>query len=390
MSKYQVISGDGHIEGPFDMEKLVPKKYHDALPKLTQREDGSYIWRLDHAGAKAQLVVGSNVYSGLKYNDFVPKNACTYWNEDGSLRPGTSAEDAVTRLREQDEDGIDAEVLYWPACFGMMGALAGHDDDAHKAGVRAYNDFLADYCATAPDRLIGCQLLPATGIDDAIAEMEYARSRGLKAISLQNWPNGSGSPGPDDDRFWAASLDLDMRVSPHVSFGTQTTAPHEIMVNAERTVGGQSQLANPRTTMTVAQMILGGVFDRFPDLKVYFAEAEVSWLAGWLQYIDEFYSRWAPFHGIELAKLPSDYVRDHTVFCFISDRMAIPLRDYIGIDLIMWGSDFPHSVGTFPDSKYILDDFFEGVPDEDRYQVLVKTPCDLFDLDPNKELTPTP
>src|SRR3954447_5053136 len=109
MRTYQVFSGDGHLEGPFDFGPLMPKKYADAVPKMVQREDGAWTWRLDYGGVAFQVLVGANVYSGLPYDRFVAKNACTYWNDDGSLRPGTSP-DPVVRLREQDQDGVDAEV----------------------------------------------------------------------------------------------------------------------------------------------------------------------------------------------------------------------------------------------------------------------------------------
>jgi uncharacterized protein len=389
MRKYQVISGDGHIEGPIDFTPYMPEKYKDGIPKLVQREDGAWTWRGDFAGNSVNMLIGSNVYSGLRYDLFNRKNACTYWNEDGSLRPGASP-DAVVRLREQDQDGVDAEVLFFPAAGGLMMALTSGDSGAYAAAVRAYTNFLADYCSVAPDRLIGCLLPPNTGVDDAIAEMEYGRGRGLRAVCLQSWPNGSGNPSPEDDKFWAASLELGMRLCPHISFGAGTPPPHEIAVMPERAAGGLNQLANPRTTMSIGQLINGGVFDRFPSLKLYFAESEVSWLAGYLEYIDEFYSRWAPFHDMKLEKMPSDYVRDHCRFCIISDRMAVPLRHYIGSEMFMWGSDFPHSVGTWPDSRYVLDEFFEGVPDDERYQILVKNACDFFGLDPEHELTPTP
>jgi predicted TIM-barrel fold metal-dependent hydrolase len=389
MRKYVVISGDGHIEGPIDFKSYLPEKYKDMAPTLVQREDGAWMWQMDWNGATASMLVGSNVYSGLRYDQFVAKNACTYWNEDGSFRPGTSP-DPADRLRAQDADGIDAEVLYSPMAAGVMTTVRSVDDEAYKTAVRAYTDFLADYCSIAPDRLIGCHTLPQTGVDDAIAEMEYARGRGLRAVVLQQWPNGGGGPAPEDDAFWAAALDLGMRVTAHLTLGAGTPPPHEIAVGPERASGGFNQYGNPRTTMAIGQFIYAGVFDRFPNLVVYYAESEVSWLAGYLEYIDEFYSRWATFHDIELSKMPSDYVRDHLRFCFISDRMAMPLRHHIGTELIMWGSDFPHSVGTFPDSKYILDEFFEGVPDDERYQVLVRNPCDFFGLDPDHELTPTP
>src|SRR5215471_328648 len=70
--------------------------------------------------------------------------------------------------------------------------LASVDVDAYKAGIRTYTDFLADYCSVAPDRLIGCMLLPNTGVDDAISEIEHGRNRGLRAVCVQNWPNGTG------------------------------------------------------------------------------------------------------------------------------------------------------------------------------------------------------
>jgi predicted TIM-barrel fold metal-dependent hydrolase len=386
MRTYQVISGDGHIEGPIEFEPYLPEKHRDLAPKLEQRADGVWMW---HGRGDVSSIVGSNVYSGLRYDQFVAANTCTYWNPDGSLRPGASPDPAV-RLREQDQDGVDAEVLYFPMAAGMLTAGAGGDIEAQHAAVRAYTNFLADYCSVAPDRLIGTMLLPYTGIDDAIAEMEHGHSRGLRAVALQNWPSGAAGPTPDDDQFWAASLDLGMAVAPHISFGNGQVPAHEIHVTPERAIGGFNQLGNPRTTMPIAQLIHAGVFDRFPSLKVYFAESEVSWLAGWLEYIDEFYSRWAPFHGLELPKMPSDYVRDHCRFCMISDRMAVQLRHFIGTEMFMWGSDFPHSVGTWPDSTYILGEFFEGVPDEERRQILVLNACNLFGLDPDRELTATP
>jgi uncharacterized protein len=389
MRTYQLISGDGHIEGPIDFTPYLPSKYNDLAPKLTKRDDGVWTWRGEWGGNTAQSIVGSNVYSGLRYDQFVPKNACTYWNPDGSSRPGTSPDPAV-RLREQDEDGVDAEVLYPPMAAGMMAGAAGADVDAHRAAIRAYNDFLAEYCSIAPDRLIGNMLLPHSGVDDAIAEIRHGSEHGLRSIGLQDWPNGSGAPTSDDDHFWAMTLELGMTIAPHITFGNGQVPPHEIHVTPERTVGGFNQLANPRTAMPIAQMIYGGVFDRFPTIKLYFAESEVSWLAGWLEYIDEFYARWAPFHGLELSKMPSDYVRDHCRFCMISDRMAVPLRHYIGTEMFLWGSDFPHSVGTWPESAYILNEFFEGVPEDERRQILVLNACALFGLDPDRQLTPTP
>src|SRR5689334_14826660 len=123
MRKYQVISGDGHIEGPIEFEQYLPEKHRDLAPKLKQRGDGVWMW---HGRGDVSSIVGSNVYSGLLYDQSIAANTFTYWNPDGSLRPGASPDPAV-RLREQDQDGVDAEVLYFPMAAGMLTAGAGGD-----------------------------------------------------------------------------------------------------------------------------------------------------------------------------------------------------------------------------------------------------------------------
>ena len=392
MRTYKVISADGHIEGPFDWAARLPAKYKDAAPKLAKRDDDSYAWRLQYGGVNDEFVLGGQLYCGLRYDQFVPNRVRTYWNPDGSLRPGASAENPVQRLREQDQDGIDAEVLFWPAGMQMVHGVASSDIDAYRAIIRMYTDFLAEYCSAAPDRLIGCPVLPQTGVDDAIAEMEHAKKKGLRSVIIQNWPNGSGDPKPEeDDKFWAAALDLDMRITPHSGFGAgNITRTNETRVPPEYVLAGQGNMANNRLATTIGQLMYYGTFDRFPDLKIYFAETQASWLAAHMDYTDEFYLRWTHFHDLKLKKLPSQYIRDHMKFSFIHDRLAMHLRHLIGLDLLMWGSDHPHSVGTFPDSQYILTDLFEGVPEQERRQVLVDNACDFFDLDREKELTPTP
>lgn len=142
---------------------------------------------------------GQNLAAGRT----VKLKGASYWNLDGSAAPGTG--DARQRLREQDEDGIDAEVLYPPVFIGKL-IEAISDRAACRAMVRAYNDFLAEYCAAAPDRLIGTAVMPVTGLDDALAELRRCRGLGLRATSLSMFPNGGGAPKPEDDRFWESWL----------------------------------------------------------------------------------------------------------------------------------------------------------------------------------------
>jgi len=207
MGKYKVISGDGHVEVPIDFSSRVPARFKDVVPKLVRREDGTEYWQM---GEYMRENIG-NLYCDLSFDQFTPNNTQRYHFNDGTSRPGTG--DAVQRLREQDKDGIDAEVLFFPI-FGpaFLRKLLPKNKDAYLACVQAYNTFLGqEYCAVAPDRLIGNAMMPECGVDDAVAEMERCRKMGLRAVSLTMWPNGAPDPKPElDDRFWAALLDTDM------------------------------------------------------------------------------------------------------------------------------------------------------------------------------------
>jgi predicted TIM-barrel fold metal-dependent hydrolase len=140
----------------------------------------------------------------------------------------------------------------------------------------------------------------------------------------------------------------------------------------------------------IAQLIASGVFDRFPEMKIYHAEANASWLPGALFFIDDSYQIFKDWFGVNLKMLPSEYVKKHSYFSFIRDPMAMQLKDFLPWQNLMWGTDFPHSVGSFPDSRKWLDIIFKGVPDNIRRSVLLETPAMFYGLDLEKDITPTP
>lgn len=375
--KYQVISGDGHVEVPTDnWASYVPAKYQDLMPRLINRPGGDY-WLM----GEFELPNWGNLVCDLPYDEIKP-GCWRYFYPDGSPRPGTGS--AAQRLSEQDLDGLDAEVLF-PPIHGpkFIRLLADKDREAYLANVRAYNTWLGqEYCAVAPDRLIGNAIVPETGVDDAIAEMARCKELGLRSVCLLMWPNGGPFREPGDERYFAASVDLDMRIAPHMAFGAGEA---EDSRNRAFLGAGITPSAN-----TVIQLIMSGVLDRYPTLKFYFAETNAGWLPHTLNMVDEFYQRWYSYCDADLPRMPSEYFREHCIFNFIDDRLAMPFRHYIGTHMLTWGTDFPHSVGTYPHSKEILEDLFEGVPDHERRQVLVENVCTFFGLDPDKDITPTP
>jgi predicted TIM-barrel fold metal-dependent hydrolase len=386
MRTYQIISADGHLEIPAArILSYIPEKHRGSAPTLVTKDDGTEWWQLDEWERDS---VGPLVCD-LPYDEFVLPIGGRYHTMDGTPRPGTG--DAAQRLREQDRDGIDAEVLFPPFFLGgFIRLLATKDEEAYKSIVRAYNTYLAEeYCSVAPDRLIGNAMVLETGVDDAIEEMKRCKEMGLRSATLRLWPNGGERYQPEDDRFFAASLDMDMRLSPHVTFGGPVTIPPERNRVRPRMVFGMGA-GSGAAMSTIGDLMYHGVFGRFPDLRFYFAETQAAWLPHSLNWADEFFLRWYRFYDVKLDKLPSEYVRQHCRFSFIADRLAMKFRYYIGLDLLMWGSDFPHSVGTHPHSRQFIEELFEDVPERERHQVLVENVCDFFGLDPQKELTPTP
>src|SRR5262249_62311218 len=114
------------------------------------------------------------------------------------------AADGAAGRRERAEGGICAELLFAPG-FASRFLEKIPEHDVYLAMVQAYNDWLVEYCSVAPDRLFGNALMPISGIDDAVAELERAQELGFKSVQLLNNPNGGGSPTPDDHRFWQKS-----------------------------------------------------------------------------------------------------------------------------------------------------------------------------------------
>jgi predicted TIM-barrel fold metal-dependent hydrolase len=139
------------------------------------------------------------------------------------------------------------------------------------------------------------------------------------------------------------------------------------------------------------QLILSGVFDRFPEIRFYFAETNASWIPWTLYQLDNQYRRFKDNFGVSLARKPSEYILEHCRFGFVDDPWAVQLGDEaIPSHLLMWGSDFPHAASTFPTSRSTLEQTFAGVDEARRRAVLLDNPAAHFGLDLDADITSTP
>jgi len=385
--KYNVISGDGHLETPPDFVKFVPEKWKDRAPRLIRLpDDGGDAWMMEGM----PLTYASQ---NLKGRGTVKFAGQSYFHADGSRAEGTG--NGVQRLQEQDEDGLDAELLFVPV-FASRFIERIPERDVYMSMVEAYNTWLAeDYCVPAPDRLIGNALMPVSGIDDAIGELERAHRMGFKSVQLINFPNGGSAPEPEDDRFWEKSLEIGMALSPHFGFGGPINVGGPRHDTSQWPAeAGMTQHAQGRPCDTMAQLIVHGVFDRIPELRFYFAEINAAIFPASLYYMDRDYLEYNDWFQLELPMMPSEYMRKHARYGMVREPLAVrmgeELPDDMPLDLFMWGSDFPHSVGTFPHSREYIEEAFASLDADLRRTLLVGNAADHLGLDLDADITETP
>ena len=376
--QYKVISGDSHLDIAANRwTPHVAAKWRDRAPSLVKLADGT----------EGFLVENRRIRSGSKT---LPHRMRELMQEPGAPHPGTGTPER--RVQEQDEDGVDAEILFTHTYMSYWRGIS--DDEAYEAVVHGYNEWLAEeYCAAAPDRLIATGLIPDTGLESAIAEMEHVARIGLKAVQLVSFPSGNGYPAPEDDRFWEAALAMKMPITAHTNGGSTRfydTGPLFQYPKRGGRTGGDPVSVLLRFVGDQAtghlQMTMAGVFDRFPALRIYWGETQAGWIPHALAQIDDNWecNRFLAEQDYGLtapAKPISSYMTENGLWGFLNDPVGVRLRHDVGIDTLLWGSDFAHSASAWPFSREVIEKSFAGVPDDERYRLLAGNAVDFFRLD---------
>ncbi|MBI3742758.1 MAG: amidohydrolase family protein [Chloroflexi bacterium] len=376
MRAYKTISADTHLEiSPEQWTWRLPAKYRDRGPRvvaLTEKDlpPGLPVfgegWIAE--GIDRVVPLGMNLAAGKK-----PQERRTYGWYYREHHVG--AGDAAQRVREMDQDGVDAEVEYAAVAGpGFLGRLK--DRDLYLACIEAYNDFLAkDFCAYSPERLWGLAQVPVTGIEDAAAELKRTRDyKTLRGWQLGSWPSGKSHPSPEDDAFWSLALSLKAPLTAHVTFSPEAAGESRRSGQILEGTGAplHSVMAGgcPRPAYTVCQMIVHGVLDRFPNLRIHFAETGAGWAPYFMEHADQIYEQFGPAKGVKLNRLPSEYFKRFALLGFQTDRAAMRNRHAIGVQNLCWGNDFPHSAGDWPESQRVIAEQMAGVPGDERRKMV--------------------
>jgi predicted TIM-barrel fold metal-dependent hydrolase len=372
MTKYEVVDADCHILEPPDIWKnWLSSKYQDKAPTLVKDHEGGDAW-LTAVGGDPDPI-GLVATPGMPFDKF-------RWYGVTYEEARTGCYNGEARLGDMDIDGVDAEILF-PPQRTMSHFLGDDDDDFVLAGVEAYNNFLfEEFCAPDPTRLIGMAQIPSLGIDNAVDSIRKAKARGAKGVLISNWPAGGGSLSKDDDPFWAAAVDEGLPVCIHINIISRASRSASRKAAAAKgnqlynmasaatrakAIGGMSHVF-AMATGAMTDMIFTGVFERFPELQICWIETGVGWIPHFLECIDDRWWRNRVWGDLPLSAPPSTYWYRNNAASFITDRSGVELRNRVGVENMMWSSDYPHHGNDWPYSRKTIEETMGAINEIER------------------------
>jgi predicted TIM-barrel fold metal-dependent hydrolase len=379
--KYNRISADCHLDMPWMPPTLFTdecsREFKDRMPYVEDGPDGPQ-W-VTKKGANFGLLNGVGP-SGAK---LVPgqNKRVDIMAETGLFADGKKGiqrcSDPHLRAKDMDRDGVDAEVI-----FGVLGTASKMNDlPAANEALRIYNDWLVDFCSHYPDRHIGLGCLPYGDVDAAVAEARRCAKMGLKGIEV----SCSWDMEPMWHPMWEPLWQVMDEIRLPLHFHTFPTTPPR----AREMTSGQVRRAAMFTGVSAFQMGLihilaammgAGVFERYPNLRVSFGESGVGWIPYALDRMDfEFEDRFR-----DLMKLkPSEYWQRQCKATFQYDVIGPKLlntNNLMTTETLMWGSDYPHTDGIWPESTKYIDEQFAGLSAEDIRKITCDNAAKFYNL----------
>ena len=342
----RLISADSHVSISQDQVKAhLASRWHHAYDEAQQ----AFASRMSAVGAGAA------------------NTAAMVRNQHAAFtRPGYR--DGSERLKDMDADGVDVEVVYSEvSAFRYLGDMK----EGVAEATRAFNDVLSEYASADPKRLVVSYQIQVSDIDAAVAEVERVASNGAKSLQIAVFPTELGLPDYYHERYrplWSVIQETGLPICCHIGLNTNL----DDLTRRDPTA--QKGVMVPMTALSTAEAfgmwIVTGVLERFPDLKLVFVEPGLGWVAWYLSIVDDLVQRQG-YHFDDISELPSYYFRRNMWLTYIDEPDAIQLlRHRIGVENILWSTDYPHPVTSWPDSRALIERSFVGIPAEEREAIL--------------------
>ena len=372
--QYGFISADDHVQEHPDVwtKRMSKAKWGDRIPHIARQADGSERWLVDGQPvdipgvALAGAAMPDRAVEPQRWAD-VP--AVTY--------------NPAERLKTMDVNGVDYSVLY-PIVAGRAGETFGSLEDPalELACVQAYNDFLIDEWASASPRFVPQCIIPlAPG--DAAAEIKRAVGKGHRGVVMPSVPmllrEVPHINEPAYDPIWATCQELEVPVCFHSGASRKIEFPPYAGFSPQIAEAMRAITRPVSTVLVVANFLFARILDRFPKLKVVFAETSLAWAAYELELADHQFER-QRLHKEGYALTPSELFKRQCHFVGWFDSTGPKTRQHIGLENMLWSTNFPQSTSTWPESHRAIERCFEGVPENERRQVLVDNAAKLYKI----------
>lgn len=300
--------------------------------------------------------------------------------------------DPDLRVKDQDRDGVQAEVLY-----GVLGATSRlNDAEAAVEVMRIYNEWLAEFCSAHPERFAGLASIPNHPIEAAVAEVRRAADCGaLRGLDIANSPDLRPLWDPYWNPLWEVINETGLPLHFHTVGGYMPDHIRKIaMIGADPTralLPGAPEVDLPvaraafashitafqiNMSNVLTSMIYSGVLERYPRIRLVLGESGIGWIPYVLWRMD---AEWEDqFKDLSLTMLPSDYWKRQCWATYQTDPIGIKLLDELGVEKVMWGSDFPHPDGVWPDSQEYIERELGHLPAGIRRQIVCENAARLY------------
>jgi predicted TIM-barrel fold metal-dependent hydrolase len=362
--RYRIVSADSHVSIPREMIlEHLPKRLHEPLAEAEAEYFARMLRAKPQKEKQQQAVAFPNMGQGAP------------WPAAG--RAGDH--DPVERLKDMDIDGVEAEILY----VGAGGATYYALGEDHIEAFRAANSAAIEWASLDPKRLMPVYILPIADITVSVAEVERIAAEHAKAVQLPLVPREQGAPPYWDESYdplWEILSDKGIPISQHVGSNEYLNA---ILEEDPTPFKGIMQSLPPIfMAECIADWTVSGVLERWPDLKVVLVEAGIGWIPYYLERLDTMVDNhgWDTFPDKVITEKPSFYWHRNMAATFEQDLIGVQNRHAIGIENLMWATDYPHPDSTWPRSQEVLQEHFEGVPTDEVELIAAGNATRIYNL----------
>ena len=363
-----IISADAHVcEPPNCYVDFIDPKYRDNAPHIVEQPDGSEAFVVP--GMRRPVAIGFIDGAGFSVKE---RNERARRIKFKDIRDG--AYGGKARIPYMDRDGIAAEIIY--ASIGM--GLCMHRDPEYKdACMWAYNRWLQAMCSEVPNRIFGLAQTAVLSVDSAIEDFRRAKAMGMVGMMMPGRPIHEDYDHRDYDALWECATDLDLPICFHILTSREGSInmPH-------RGHDMNNFLGIIRAVQdVVGLMVLGGVFERHPKLKLVCAEGDAGWMPHYMYRMDHAAKFQFP-NGIldGLSKVPSEYIKSNVWMTFQDDLTAFNSLHQMPYTQLLWASDFPHTDSTWPRSQQLLAEHTRNLQEPQRQAIMRDNTARVFSL----------